>query len=83
MCLAIPMKIISIRPDGCTGCAEYDGIERDVNLSLIDKPQLGEYVIIHAGFAIEKFNTVEAEKQLELFRELAEAIDEERPKMDN
>jgi hydrogenase expression/formation protein HypC len=77
------MKIISIRPDGCTGCAEYDGIERDVNLSLIDKPQLGEYVIIHAGFAIEKFNTVEAEKQLELFRELAEAIDEERPKMDN
>ena len=83
MCLAIPMKIISIRPDGCTGCAEYDGIERDVNLSLIDKPQLGEYVIIHAGFAIEKFNTEEAEKQLELFRELAEAIDEERPKMDN
>ena len=74
MCLAIPMKIISISPDECTGCAEYDGIERDVNLSLIDKPQLGEYVIIHAGFAIEKFNTVEAEKQLELFRELAEAV---------
>lgn len=74
MCLAIPMKIISIRPDGCTGCAEYDGIERDVNLSLIDKPQLGEYVIIHAGFAIEKFNTEEAEKQLELFRELADAV---------
>ena len=76
MCLAIPMKIISIRPDGCTGCAEYDGIERDVNLSLIDKPQLGEYVIIHAGFAIEKFNTHEAEKQLELFRELADAVAE-------
>ncbi|MCX6983529.1 MAG: HypC/HybG/HupF family hydrogenase formation chaperone [Lentisphaerae bacterium] len=74
MCLAIPMKIISIRPDGCTGCAEYDGIERDVNLSLIDKPKLGEYVIIHAGFAIEKFNTDEAEKQLELFRELADAV---------
>ena len=83
MCLAIPMRIVSINPDGRTGCAEYDGIERDVNLSLIDNPQLGDYVVIHAGFAIEKFNTEEAEKQLELFRELADAIDEERPKNDN
>ncbi|MFA6568877.1 MAG: HypC/HybG/HupF family hydrogenase formation chaperone [Victivallales bacterium] len=74
MCLAIPMKIVSVKPDRCTGCAEYDGIERDVNLSLVDKPQIGDYVIIHAGFAIEKFNTEEAEKQLELFRELAETI---------
>jgi hydrogenase expression/formation protein HypC len=68
------MKIVSVKPDRCTGCAEYDGIERDVNLSLVDKPQIGDYVIIHAGFAIEKFNTEEAEKQLELFRELAETI---------
>jgi hydrogenase expression/formation protein HypC len=77
------MKIVSIKSDGRTGCAEYDGIKRDVNLSLIDKPQIGDYVIIHAGFAIEKFNIEEAEKQLELFRELADAIDEERPKMGN
>jgi hydrogenase expression/formation protein HypC len=68
------MRIISIKPDGRTGCAEYDGVERDVNLSLVDKPQVGEYVIIHAGFAIEKFNTEEAEKQLELFHELAETV---------
>ena len=79
MCLAIPMKILSIEPDGRTGCAEYDGVERDVNLSLVDKPQVGDYVIIHAGFAIEKFDTEEAEKQLELFRELAELVAEERP----
>ena len=78
MCLAIPMKIISIKPDGCAGRAEYDGIERDVNLSLIDKPHLGDYVIIHAGFAIEKFNIEEAEKQLELFRELAETVAENK-----
>jgi len=76
MCLAIPMKIISIRPDGCTGSAEYDGIVRDVNLTLVDKLKVGDYVIIHAGFAIEKFNVEEAEKQLELFRELAETIAE-------
>ena len=76
MCLAIPMKIVSINPDGRNGCAEYDGIERDVNLSLVEKLQIGDYVIIHAGFAIEKFNIEEAEKQLELFRELADAVAE-------
>ncbi len=78
MCLAIPMKIVSIKPDGCTGCAEYDGIERDVNLTLVDNLQVGDYVIIHAGFAIEKFNVEEAEKQLALFRELAETISEHK-----
>ena len=72
------MKIVSIKPDRCTGCAEYDGIERDVNLTLVDNPQLGDYVVIHAGFAIEKFNIEEAEKQLELFRELAETISEHK-----
>ncbi|MFA6290902.1 MAG: HypC/HybG/HupF family hydrogenase formation chaperone [Victivallales bacterium] len=76
MCLAIPMKIVSVKPDGRTGSAEYDGIERDVNLTLVDKLQVGDYVIIHAGFAIEKFNVEEAEKQLELFRELADTIAE-------
>jgi hydrogenase expression/formation protein HypC len=76
MCLAIPMRIVSIKSDGRTGCAEYDGIEREVNLTLVDKLQIGDYVIIHAGFAIEKFNIEEAEKQLELFRELAETVAE-------
>lgn len=68
------MKIVSIKPDSRSGCAEYDGVERDVNLTLIEKPQVGDFVIIHAGFAIEKFNTEEAEKQLALFRELAETV---------
>lgn len=74
MCLAIPMKIVSIKTDGRSGCAEYDGVERDVNLTLIEKPQIGDFVIIHAGFAIEKFNTEEAEKQLALFKELAATV---------
>jgi len=68
------MKILSIKPDGTTGVAEFDGVKRDVNLTLIDNPCIGDYVIIHAGFAIEKFNVEEAEKQLELFRELAETV---------
>ena len=75
MCLAIPMKIVSISSDGASGSADYDGIRRDVNLSLIENPCLGDYVIIHAGFAIEKFNVEEAEKQLEVFRELAAALE--------
>ncbi len=77
MCLAVPMKIISISSDGSTGSADFDGVKRDVNLSLIENPCIGDYVIIHAGFAIEKFNVEEAEKQLALFRELAENVSDE------
>ncbi|HCE46057.1 MAG TPA: HypC/HybG/HupF family hydrogenase formation chaperone [Lentisphaeria bacterium] len=75
MCLAVPMKIISISTDRATGSADFDGVKRDVNLTLIENPCVGDYVIIHAGFAIEKFNVEEAEKQLEIFHELAEAME--------
>ncbi|HBC86206.1 MAG TPA: hypothetical protein DCZ94_04555 [Lentisphaeria bacterium] len=74
MCLAVPMKLTKVASDKLSGSAEFDGIERDVNLSLIEKPRVGDYVIIHAGFAIEKFNAKEAKIQLELFREITEAV---------
>jgi len=69
------MRIISINPDKTAGSADFDGVKRDVNLTLIENPCIGDYVIIHAGFAIEKFNVEEAEKQLEIFRELAATME--------
>ena len=70
MCLAIPMKVAQIDADGL-GVAELEGARHEVDLSLIGPIQVGDYVIIHAGYAIEKLDTKEAIERLELFKELA------------
>jgi len=74
MCLAIPMKLVAIRDDG-TGVVDLDGSRHDADLSLISDPKLGNYVIVHAGFAIEKLNEKEAGEQLALFTEFAKTGD--------
>ena len=52
MCLAIPGKIIKISNQLAT--VDFDGIQKEINVSLLDEAKIGEYVIVHAGFAIEK-----------------------------
>lgn len=64
------MVIDQINPDG-TGYVDLDGTRYHVNLSLIDDAARGDYVIVHAGFAIEKLDRDEADQRLELFAELA------------
>jgi hydrogenase expression/formation protein HypC len=56
------------------GVAATEGIEREVGLMLIDDTRVGDYVIVHAGFAIEKLDQEEAQARLELFDQLAEAM---------
>ena len=68
MCLAIPMKIAET--DGFNATVEVEGISTNANVSLIETPSVGDYVIIHAGFAIEKLDEREAEKRIALFNEL-------------
>lgn len=70
MCLAVPMRIVEIRADG-TGVADLDGSRHEVNLSLVPGTTVGMYVIVHAGFAIERMNQHEADTILNLFEELA------------
>lgn len=70
MCLAVPMKIVEIRENGA-GVAELDGSRHDVDLSLVPGTKLGTYVIVHAGYAIEKMNQAEADAILQLFDELS------------
>ncbi len=65
------MQITEIAPDG-SGKAELDGTSYQVDLSLIDSPQTGDFVIVHAGFAIEKLDKEEADARINLFEELAE-----------
>jgi len=70
MCLAVPMKLVSVGADG-TGVAEVAGARYDVQLGLLEDAAVGDYVIVHAGYAIEKLDGAEAEERLALFAEMA------------
>jgi hydrogenase expression/formation protein HypC len=52
---------------------EVDGVRREASLMMLDDVEVGDYVLIHAGFAIEKIDPVEAEKTLEIFRQVLDA----------
>ncbi len=67
MCLAVPAEVKSI--DGSTAKVDFGGVARNVNLSLVEA-RVGDYVIVHAGYAIQVMDKEEAEKTLELFREI-------------
>ncbi len=70
MCLAVPMRIVEVRPDGI-GVADLDGSRQEVNLALVPDAGVGSYVIVHAGFAIERLKEDEANAILAVFEEMA------------
>ena len=70
MCLAVPMKLIDIEDK--KGTVELSGVRKKANLELLDEVAIGDYVIVHAGFAIQKLDEEEAEKTLSLLRQMAE-----------
>jgi hydrogenase expression/formation protein HypC len=67
MCLAIPGKVVAIR--GTKATIDYGGITRNADVSLVDVRE-GDYVIVHAGFAIHLLSKTEAEETLSLYKEL-------------
>ncbi|MBE0460426.1 MAG: HypC/HybG/HupF family hydrogenase formation chaperone [Candidatus Aminicenantes bacterium] len=71
MCLGIPAKVIHI-DESKQGKVEYLGTKIKVNFSLLDEIRLGDWVIVHAGFAISKLNQKEAMETFQLLREYAE-----------
>jgi len=74
MCLAIPAKIVEV--DGEVAKVDFGaGVMRDVNVSLVDA-KVGEYVIVHAGFAIEVLDRKAAEETLALWNEILNKYDE-------
>ena len=70
MCLGIPGLIVGIKGD--TATVDVAGTKKDASLRLMEKAAVGDYVIIHAGFAIEKVDTEKAEETLRLIRETFE-----------
>jgi hydrogenase expression/formation protein HypC len=71
MCLGIPGKVVEIGKN--VAKVDMGGVSRDISLDLCPDVSVGEYVLIHTGFAIQKMDEEEAKETLELLRQLAEA----------
>ena len=69
MCLAIPSKIVKIETG--MGTIDVDGVQRTCSLLLLENPQVGDWVIVHAGFALHKIDETAAMESLRLLKEAA------------
>ena len=72
MCLAVPLKIVEI--DGLDAVGEVEGLRRRMRLDFIREPKVGEYVIVHAGFAIERLPEKQALEDIEAWAEEQNAL---------
>jgi len=68
VCLAVPGKVVKI--DGNRAMVEYDEVKKWVDISLLEKVNVGDYILVHAGYGIEIVNVDEAIKTLELYKEI-------------
>jgi hydrogenase expression/formation protein HypC len=76
MCLGVPMQIKEIL-EGNLGRAALGDVEYTCDLSLIEDPKVGEYVILHAGYAIERLDEEEALETLAMFAEIESSMSDE------
>jgi hydrogenase expression/formation protein HypC len=78
MCLAVPGKLIEIleTPSAKMGKVDFGGVIREVCLEAVPEAEIGQYVIVHAGFALNTLSEEEAQATLDAFREL-DALDNE------
>ncbi len=82
MCLAVPGKIRSVSGDDPLtrmGEVDFGGVVTEVALAYVPEAKVGDYVIVHVGFAIGVVDEEEAKKTLDLLREMGEAAEREVP----
>ena len=72
MCLAVPLRLIEI--NGCEAVGEAMGVQRKVRVDFIREPKIGDFVIVHAGFAIERLPDAQALEDLDAWREVTDAL---------
>ncbi|SLM30172.1 Hydrogenase expression/formation protein hypC [Desulfamplus magnetovallimortis] len=77
MCLAVPSRIIEINNNVAT--VDVDGVKREASLMLLDDAVIGDYVIVHAGFAISKVDETAAEQTLQDMRNMLAFADQQQP----
>ena len=73
MCLAIPSRITKIENNMAT--IDVEGVQREASLLLLEDARVGEYVIVHAGFAISKLDEAAARETIDLLREAIAAVE--------
>jgi len=74
MCLAIPTQVVELLDNDCA-VVELGGVRKEVSLALVDGVTVGDYVIVHVGFALSRLDPEEAAKTLALFAEIGAAIE--------
>jgi hydrogenase expression/formation protein HypC len=72
MCLAIPVRVVELRGED-SALVDLDGIRKEISLALVDGVQVGDYVILHVGYALSRLDPDEAARTLALFAELPKA----------
>jgi hydrogenase expression/formation protein HypC len=72
MCLALPCRIVELRA-GEQALIDVAGVGKEISLALVEDVAVGDYVIVHVGYALTRLDPEEAEKTLALFAELGEA----------
>lgn len=77
MCLAIPAQILDLNTAADTATVSLGGVRRPVSLALIDDAEVGDYVLVHVGYALNKISAEEAERTLAMMREIGEFAQEE------
>jgi hydrogenase expression/formation protein HypC len=78
MCLAIPAQIVELR-DGDNALVDLAGVKKEISLALVEGVAIGDYVIVHVGYALNKLDPEEAAKTLALFAELGQMGSEPTP----
>ena len=81
MCLAIPAKVTSI--DGLMAQVEMAGVTRETSIMMLPETKVGDYVLIHAGFAIQRLDEEEALETLRLFEQIAGLAEEDNVAQEN
>ena len=79
MCLAIPARIEELTAGG-DAIVNLGGVRKEISLALVEDARVGDYVIVHVGYALQKLDPEEAERTLELFAEMGE-LDELRDEL--
>ena len=75
MCLAIPAQVVELR-EGDQAVVELAGVRKEISLALVDQVAVGDYVIVHVGYALNKLDPDEAAKTLALFAEIGQLDDD-------
>jgi len=76
MCLAVPVQIVELL-DNDQAIADMGGVRKPISTALLDEVAVGDYVIVHVGFALSRLDPEEAAETLKLFAEMAEVIGDE------